>query len=221
MLLFFTVIVLYSQQTYYYDIRLTRDLFDMSRIENNQQIESIIEGSPYLSDDFVPGVLFTTTKTKYIDVPLRYNIYGDQIEFKTTEGQIMALATPEIVEMVEFGEFTMVYIPYSNVKKIYHGFFRILEEGKASLYSKSEVLFKDASEPAPFKQAESAKFINKPDSYYIRVGVEQAKKIGNKKELINILSDHQNEITTFIKKKNIKINKPEDLKNLVQYYNTL
>lgn len=221
MLLFFTIIVLYSQQTYYYDIRLTRDLFDMSKIEINQQKESSIEGSPYLSDYFISGVLFTTSKTKYIDVPCRYNAYNDQIEFKTSEGQVMALATPEIVEMVEFGEFKMVYIPYSNEKKIKRGFFRILEDGKASLYSRSEILFKDATEPAPFKQAEPAKFINKPDSYYIRVGVEHAKKIGNIKELIKIFPDHQNEITTFVKKKKVKTTNPEDLKNLIQYYNTL
>lgn len=223
-ILFLTTISFsFSQDVY--QIHEAMDFFRTNQLHNgelkNILTENDIQGSPYLNEEFLNGTIFTTSKLQFVDVLLRYNVYNDEIEFKTPEGETQALATPEIVETIEFGDYKMVYIPFSNVKKIRYGFFKVELEGNASLYLRSEVIFKKAEKPAAYKEAEPAKFINKPNSYYIRVGLEQAKKVGNKKELLDIFPDHQNELTTFIKKNKIKTNKPERLKELVRYYNSL
>ena len=54
---------------------------------------------------------------QFNDIPLRFNIYSGNLEFKTPEDQILALAAPEIVEKAVFGDFTMSYIPYTITKK--------------------------------------------------------------------------------------------------------
>lgn len=208
-----------------YEIRQAMDFYQtnkmLQREWNNTLTEKDIDGSPYLTDDFVTGVVYTTTKQKYVDLPLRYNIYNDQMEFKTAQGEIQAMAVPEIVEFVEYGDFKMVYTPFSISKKVRHGFFKVETEGKASLYSRSEVEFRKAEEPGAYKEAVPPKFIRKPDTYYIKVGTAQAIKVGNKKDLIELFPDHKDEISSYIKKNKIKAGKLESLDELVTYYNSL
>ncbi len=208
-----------------YELRQAMDLFKTNKMLRGDSrgllTENDIEGSPYLEDDFINGSVYTTSKTQYVDVPLRYNIYNDQLEFKSEDNTVQALAAPESIEKVEFGKYKMVYVPYSVTKKIRRGFFIVLEEGKASLYEKPNVIFKQPTEPGAYKEAEPARFVKSADEYYIRVGNSQAKLAGNKKDLIEIFPDHQKQIETFIKKHNVKSNKPETLKELVQYYNSL
>lgn len=207
-----------------FEVRQAIDLFHTSKMlrgdMNKTLTESDIEGSPYLEDEFIKGTLYTTSNTKYVDVPLRYNIYNDNIEFDTGDG-IQALAAPEIVDKVEFGDYTMVYVPYSITKKIRRGFFIVDQEGKASLLIKPDVAFVEATEPGAYKQAEPAKFDKKENEYYIKVGMNEAKIISNKNDLEEVFPDHTKEIETFIKKNKIKHRKPEDLKKMVQYYNSL
>jgi hypothetical protein len=221
--LFITIGFSFAQDVY--QIQESMDFFKRNQFQSgewkNTLTENDIQGSPYLNDEFIQGTIFTTSKTQIINVPLRYNIYNDQLEFKTPNNEIQAMAAPEIIEKVDFGDFTMVYVPYTNVKKIRRGFFKVLQEGNASLYSRSELTFKQATEPAAYKDPEPAKFVNNADSYYIRIGMEQARKVGSKKELITIFPDHLDEITAFIKKNKIKTNNPEKLKKLVNYYNSL
>jgi hypothetical protein len=183
--------------------------------------ESDIEGSPYLNDDFVDGIIFTTSKFQYEKVPLRYNIYNDNLEFKTPDDQVMAIAAPEIVEKVYLGDEVMIYSPYSNAKRIRRGFFKIMEEGKASLYARQIVQYSDPVEPGAYKEAEPAKFTRKPDAYYIRIGIEQAQLVSNKKELLAAFPDHSEKIAAFVKKNKVKPTKPEKLLDLVKYYNSL
>jgi hypothetical protein len=142
------------------------------------------------------------------------------LEFDTGNG-VQALTTPEIIDKVEFGGYTMVYLPYSMAKKIRRGFFIVAEEGKASLLVKPEVVFKKATEPGAYKEAEPAKFEKKADSYYIKVSKNEAKLISGKKDITEVFPDNSDKIEAFIKKNKTKHRNIEDLKQLVQYYNSL
>lgn len=208
-----------------YQLTETMEFFQLDKVRTKERkpafTENDIVGSPFLNDEFVQGTVYTTTKQKYIDLPIRYNAYQDQLEFITSNGQLQALSKPEIVEKIDFGAYNMVYIPFANAKKIHHGFFIVLEEGKASLYSRSEIIFNKAEKPAAYQEAQPARFVLKPNAYYIKIGLAEAKKVDRKKELIDVFPDHNNEIETFIKKHKIKASKPENLIKLVKYYNAL
>jgi hypothetical protein len=184
--------------------------------------EKDIEGSPYLTDDFINGTIYTVQKQKYVDIPVRYNIYNDQMEFKTESGEVQAMATPEIVERVEFGKYKMAYIPFSYSKKLIKGFFIILQEGeKASLFLRKNMSFKNAEEPAPYKEAQPPRFVKNPDDYFIRIGMEEAKAVNSKKDLLEIFPDYKKDVESFIKKNKTKTNAPESLEELIKYYNSL
>ncbi len=209
-----------------YELRESLDFYRTNKMMSGEWktgtlTESEIDGSPYLNDEFINGSIFTIQKQQYANIPVRYNIYNDQLEFKTESGEIQALASPEIVEKVEFGNYKMDYLPYTYSQKIHKGFFIILAEGKASLYAKKNITFKDAEPPGAYKEAQPPKFVNSADNYFIRIGEQEAKIVSNKKDILEIFGDHQKEIEVFIKKNKTKTNKPESLIELVQYYNSL
>jgi hypothetical protein len=208
-----------------YDIRETMDFYNVNKFVGgefkNVLNEDEIDGSPYLNREFEKGSIYTVQRQQYNEIPLRYNIYNDNLEFKTPDNEIMALAAPEIVEKAVLGNNVLTFSPYLVANKTKTGFFLILEEGKASLFAKPAVAFQNATEPAAYKDAEPARFVKKADEYYIRIGSEQAVIISSKKDLIAAFPDNRDKIESFISKNKIKTNKPEGLKEVVKYYNSI
>ncbi len=217
--------VVYSSAQTGYQLAETIDFFKSYKMQTGdwsiELTESDIQGSPYLNDEFIKGTIYTTSKIQFQDIPLRYNIYNHNLEFQTPENKVLAMAAPEVVEKAIFGEFTMTYIPYISSKKIRRSFFNVIEEGKVCLYSQPEVVYQEPTKAGAYKDPEPARFNRRPDSYFIRIGLEAAVRVGNKKELIALFPEFQEEIATFVKKNKIKANKEEDLQKLVQYYNSL
>lgn len=223
LLIIITLSNLYSQDTY--QIKEAWDFFKSNELQTRGWETEIsgdnIQGSPYLNDDFIDGVVYTSSKFQFNNIPLRYNIYNNELEFKTPENKIHAIANPENVERVEFGDFEMVYLDFNDFGKREKGFLRSLVEGDASLYAKSEIILREPTEAGAFKQPEPAKFISKSDSYFIRVGNETAKKIRSKKEIIELLANHQEEIEIFIKNNKTRPRDSASLQELIEYYNSL
>ncbi|MDX8340080.1 hypothetical protein SLH46_12840 [Draconibacterium sp. IB214405] len=222
-ILCFTAVGSYAQSIY--DIQNAVDFFKLHRSDSgdykNVLDESDIEGTPFLNDEFIEGTIYTYQKVQFNDIPLRYNIYNDELEFQTPDKQILALTTPEIVEKAVIGENSCSYIPYQSGKKMKNGFFIVLAEGDVNLYSRPIVLFQKAKEAAAYKEPEPAKFVERPNEYYLRVGMDAAEKIESKKDLVNFFSDHQEEIEAFIKNNKVKMGKEETLISLTKYYNSL
>ncbi|WP_319479010.1 hypothetical protein [uncultured Draconibacterium sp.] len=181
-----------------------------------------IEGSPYLDDAFVNGTIYTTAKTQVVEVPLRYNIYNDNLEFKTSDGSILELAHPETVERAKLGETEMIFTNYlTSTNNTKSGFFKVLAEGDLNLLAKPDIFYQKAKEEAAYKEAQPPKFIPKPDEYYMQKQGAPAVKVRKSKDLDEIIDAHKKEIYTYIKKNKIKFKSAEDLTQLVDYYNSL
>ena len=222
-ILLFSSAGLYAQSIY--DLRNAIDFFELNKISKgeyrNRLTESDIEGSPYFNDEFTPGTIYTYQKIQYNDIPLRYNIFNDEMEFQTPDEQILAIAAPEIVEKAVVGENTFSNIPYKLGNKVKRAYFILLTEGKLSLYARPEVLYQKPKEAAAYKEPEPAKFIKRPDTYYLRLNQQAAVKIESKKDLDNFFIDHQSQLESFIKKNKIKPGKGDKMMELVEYYNSL
>lgn len=223
LLMMFINVNLYAQTTY--EILQAVDFFNINKLESGDWkrilTESDIEGSPYLDDEFVEGSVFMTSKVQFVGLPLRYNIFNDQVEFRTEDETVQVLSVPEVIEKVEFGQTTLEYSVYSNLNKIKRGFFVVLEKGKATLYSRPRVNFEDAKKAAAYSDAKPPRFIKRPDEYYIRLGKEPAELIARKKDLEGLFTDHEKEMLEFLNNNKINTNRPEDLVKVVQYYNSL
>ncbi|MDD4108804.1 MAG: hypothetical protein PHH93_08805, partial [Prolixibacteraceae bacterium] len=64
-------------------------------------------------------------------------------------------------------------------------------------------------------------FIRQSEEYYIKVGMNPAVIISNKRDLEDIFPEYQKEINEFIRKNKININRSESLSELVKFYNSL
>ncbi|WP_319265837.1 hypothetical protein [uncultured Draconibacterium sp.] len=227
-ILLFAVVLLSSTGIFaqsVYDMRNAIDFFESNKMQRgeyrNTLTEKDIDGSPYFNDEFKKGTIFTYQKIQYNDIPLRYNIYNDEMEFQTPDDEILAIAAPEIVEKAVVGENTFSNIPYKLSNKVKRAYFILLVDGKVSLYARPEVLYQKPKEAAAYKEPEPAKFIKRPDSYYLRLNQQAAVKIESRKDLQNFFPDHKRAIEDFIKENRIKHNKEDKMRELVVYYNSL
>jgi len=222
-LLLTTVVITLAQYNYtaiplmdYFRVeQMTEETLTVTLTQDN------IQGSPYLEDEFITGTVFTTSKKKIENVLLRYNIYNDDLEFKTPNNKILAIDNPKSIELADFGDYQMVYQKYLSGKKIHSAFFKILEEGNATLFAKPDVYFQKEVKGDGIKADKPAKFVQKSDIFYITIGDAPAKKMVNKKDLIAVFENHSKEVSAYIKKNKIKVSKSKQLQQLVKYYNSL
>jgi hypothetical protein len=183
--------------------------------------ETEIEGSPHEVSDFVLGVVVTKSDLKYENIPLRFNIYNDEMEFKSDEGTILSLSPPEFIDFIMIGEEKYIYAPYAIGNKILRGYFKVMAEGKVSLLVKQNINLKEAELPQAYKDAQPARFVRMTDDFYIRTEQSEAYPVSNKKELTGLLEDKAKEIEDYLKKNKTRFNRLEDMQKLVNYYNTL
>lgn len=195
--------------------------YKMHEYIQNFGSKSEIEGSPYASEEYLPGEVITTGNLAYKGIPLRLNIYSNEMEFKTEDGSIFSLGTPEIIDFILIGKEKYIYCPYSQGPRIQKGYFRILTEGKVILLEKKIVKLLPAEPAQAYKDAEPAKFVKSPAEYYIRILPAEAKRIADKKDFQEIVTDHPVEMNDFIRKNKIRFTKSEDMVKLIEYYNSL
>ncbi len=175
-----------------------------------------IKGSPYENEEFTSGFLVTINNTKYENIPLRLNIYNNDIEYQAKNGEILALYNREIINHLMIGSSKYKYLPYPKGNRTYKTFFKVIEEGKASLLVRQRVIFREARPAADYKKPAPPTFKRQPDEYYIQLEDGLAQKVSGKKDLETILSPS---VKAFIKKNKIKATRLDDLQKLVHYYN--
>lgn len=195
-----------------------------TRPQGNQRFltEADITGSPYLSKDYQLGYVLTDKRVRYTNVPLRYNVYTDEIEFKNEEGQAMAIDFPGNIAEVGIGHAVFIYRLYQFDKKLLKaGYFQLMNRGKAEGLIKYRMIFKEAEPAAAYKDPQPPKFEKKPATFYVSLNKKPAMPVKNLKTLLSVLGDHKKELQAFAKKEKIKVRREGDMKRILNYYNSL
>jgi len=174
-----------------------------------------IEGTPYLNKEFQSG-LFYLKDSKTIKLPIRYNIYRDEMEYQI-DGVSYVVGSPEILEKVLVGSSEFMYFP--KISK--GGYFEVFESGKCTLIQKKIVEYKPSEGSKPIIGLLPAKFVRKADVFYLVINQTQTFKISNIGSVIKALPDQNIKIKSFIKLEKIKNIKKENLIEIVKYYNSL
>lgn len=181
----------------------------------------LVEGSPHENGEFIPGILQLKDRGRYEDIPLRYNIYADEIEFMSEGGQIFFLHTPEMADYVLIGADKYIYTAFSESNRLFYGFFKVVAEGRAKLLVRQTMQIKEAEKPQPYKDAEPARFIRMPDAYYVLIEPAAAHRVSNKKEMLSAFFDSNDDMNDFARKNRIRYKQLDDLVRLVAHYNSL
>lgn len=178
------------------------------------------EGSPFLNEQFVTGQVFTSDKN-YTAVPLRYNIFNDQMEFRQND-LTYALYPGERILKVILGDETYVVEKYEVRGKMDYGYLTRLDSGKLTVLAKKVVRFTDKQEAKALESSNTpAKFTRTSDICYYKIGSGEITKAGSLKNLIAGLPDHQAEVEAYAKKEKLSAKNADELKKLAAYYNAL
>lgn len=180
------------------------------------------DGSPYLADQFALGEIYYNGQDKFTAVPIRYNIFYDEMEYRELDKErIYALKPGEAFDKIIIPEDTFIVAQYKKLNEEKFGFFKIHECGKVSLLVKMDMEFKEAQGETTHEMAQPARFVRKSDEYYLKMPDQPAILIKNAKKMISSLNDHEEELETYQKTHKISGKKEEDLIRLVTYYNSL
>ena len=123
-----------------------------------------IQGSPYYIDSFVVGNIYFVEKAAVENVPIRYNIYSDAIEYFQNDHIMELLPIPK-VEKALIGKEAYVFIEERGDHKL-HGFFRMLADGEYRLLLKMRVKFEEAQAAQALQDARPAAYKRQNDQLY-------------------------------------------------------
>jgi hypothetical protein len=102
------------------------------------------------------------------------------------------------------------------------GFFKLIIHGKLTILAHLSVSFREGRPPGALEdRAVPAKFTRRPDDYYVKIEGSAPQKIRSMDKLIELLNDHQAELTKFSKSNKLSPNKALDLTLFAGYYNSL
>ncbi len=198
-------------------------LIDLVDFKNRTQPENIkYDGSPYLKDEFVSGIIFYDQKYRFEGIPLRYNIFNDEIEYKLPGKEtIYAISSYQPVDKVIIAGDTFVARNFFHNDVIIPKFFKILVSGEVSLLLKMEVDYIPEQAATAFLDARLAEFVRRPDDYFIIRHNNKPEKIQNLKKLIRSLEKHEDELLQFKKAEKISPRNEEELILFIEYFNSL
>ena len=181
---------------------------------------SDVQGSPYLMEEYNQGKVITSDGTTYEKIPLRYNAYSDDLEFK--KGADSYNFDPKsIVKRAEFNGVIFSCMTYGSEDKTKSGFFEVLTEGKATLLTRYTIKYLEKEKVQPFADPQPARFDKPKKEYYLSFGGLPAKLITTKKSFLELFGNQKDELDAFISKNKLSIREEGELKKIVAHFNSL
>ena len=179
-----------------------------------------VEGTPYLNKEFTPGEVVINDSIKYHNIPLRYNIYTEKIQFLNAQNQIRVLDNLQQTYRFDFGNHAFTIRDYlGDEGKVKHGVLEVLADGHIQLYKKYQVDFEQATKAIGYKDAEPNRFVRQDDELLIAVGKAIPQKIRPNKKLLKKLALFKPNIEQYVKNHKLNPKSERDLIQLIQYCN--
>ena len=184
---------------------------------------SNLNGSPYLWEEFVPGALTVRDGTRIEGLKIRYDIYADQMQF-ILKSDTASINRPMALRSLELKDKKFIYEVYQVSENVVSaGYFELLIDGSLSLLLRRELKLEyDVYVPHYGGGGGTKEFkLKKDDSFYTITGKSTARKIYNRKDFLNAITQHHDKVRSYMKENRISVRKQKDLEELVNYYNTL
>lgn len=178
-------------------------------------------GSAYLNPEWQLGVIVMKDQSVIENLPMRYNLYTQQIQF-VKEGDTMAVGNPEDISKIRIADKEFVYLEYLDNNLIKSGYFEVRQEGTCRLLKRWKAMYHLSDENSENEDDETTDTFIKDCHCYLQFGDRPAFSAShNKNQLIASFGDKSDRVKDFMKKSNIKLKDEEDLKMVVKFYNSL
>ena len=197
------------------------DTVDIQRLYNGRAWRNLyyrIKGDQFLfTTEFLAGNV-TVDGKEYDNLRIKYDIYNDELLIITNHGIILQM-NKEMIDLFDMKYNDQVYyfknLDADSLSSI-SGFINIMYEGKTSLYVKyrKEILL--------LAVENKYDMFNQINRIYLEKGGTMT-QVNTKREFLNLLKDHKQQVHSFIKSNKIRITRknPESFKPVVEYYDKL
>lgn len=175
---------------------------------------STIEGSPYLDDDFYPGVVYLVRDTIY-NSKFRYNIYNDEIEF-SRGGKVYAMSKSNDIKKISFKGNIYVYFDYENNE----GYFEVINN-KYNFYKKYIVKYYEKTPVKPIVGSEPARFELKAPEYFFLEDNEFIEFKLSKRGYYEKFPDKKQSIKKFVKENSLSFKDENDINKILEFVSIL
>ena len=181
------------------------------------------KGSPNIFDDFVPGVLYFSSKMKSETDRLNYNCYSNEVLY--SDGSTTFQVDNKKVDFLEFHPADAPAIMFEQVflaDKKKSLFLQILYNESSKLYKRHFREFKKADYGGAYSaDRRFDEYIDLHDYYLSLNGGDVIPLKPKKKNLLNIMYPHGEEIEKFLKSEKIDLKNDNDLEKVVRYFDSL
>ncbi len=195
----------------------------IENMHDGSPLPESVEGSPYLSDQYVPSKIFFKGQSKPLKAELRYNAYSDNFEF-VRNGRPMVISNESDIDSVAYRGEDFVYTTFRNeADEQAKGFLARLVKGKCSLYKLYTREFYQAEQAETgYDEAEPPRFEAEDPTYLIELENDKMPhpiKSFWRSRFLNYFGDLEPELKDYIKDQNIRLRQEEDLVRFLRYYN--
>lgn len=220
-ILLFSVLLLITALSFSASDPSSKDTIDVQTLFNGRAWRNLfykVKGDQFLfSPEFLPGSV-TIGGRLFEDIPLKYDIYNDELLIITDHGIIIQLNK----EMIE--KFTLNYenqvLSFRNFDRdsinSLPGYVNVVYEGGISLYIKyiKEILSLAVENKYDLFNPVNRVFVKK-DGEII--------KVDSRGELLKIFNDQKHQVRNFIRSSKLRVSRkyPDSFKPVIEYYDKL
>jgi hypothetical protein len=176
------------------------------------------DNSPYLPNDkWQPGYFVEANGKRFVVQEMRYDSFLGRLEYR--ENGLLFTPKKKIIEFgFDSGElFQSRFEPFDSHDE--ETFFQVLYDGKTKVLKHVKLNMVDAT---PYYSATKVKHFNTFEMYYVVKNKDEIVKSRKQdRKLLTALNDKNQQIQTYIKTNGLKWEKPEDLRKIMSYYETL
>jgi len=180
-----------------------------------------IAGSPYLEENFQNGTVFYDRADKMGPIPLRLNLYNDQLEYKGRQG-VMAFKNSHRIDSAVIGDQVFVFIPKRPEHNL-QGFVKKITPGEPAVVVKMKVQFFKREEKKPYdlEEPKPDRLERIDDIYYLVINEREIRRVNSIKRLTKYLNNHHSQLTKYVKNELVSDNFPDQLIEVMEYYHQL
>lgn len=178
------------------------------------------ESSVFFINDWTEGELLLQDQSIIEGRLYRYNMCSQQMQF-IHNGDTVAIAVPEEVERLTFADHTFVYDSFQKDGKVQKGWLELMVDGECQLLAYHWIAYKyvEDTDDCGVRYSTERNFLK--DAYFVKKGEKVAVLIPeSKKRFLEMMSDKDVDLKTYMKNNKLKVCKEQDLEQLITYYNT-
>ncbi len=184
-----------------------------------------VQGNPYLFEQWVNGTIRLGNGKSYTNVPLRYDIVSDELQYKDNKSDQALNFIDPVVEFqlmpgTESGESPMIFRNgfISDDGTSVKAYYQVLFDGALKLLKRNtKVIF----ETREYSSAITTKTFREEEYYYLYKNNKTVRIKKDKKQVLATLADRATELETFIKSNALNLKNESDLVRLIAHYNSL